>query len=154
MSNFFASPWIVAHQAPLSMGFPMQEYWSGLLFSFPGNLLDPQIKPESPPLAGGFFFTTEPSAAAAAAKLLQSCPTLCSPIDGSPPASPVPELKQHLHVDILYYSISVQLLGSTDYFRYFTMLFFHRKITLSRKISRAGLKNCEFFSYSFQYFKK
>ena len=93
-------------------------------------------------------------AAAAAAKLLQSCPTLCSPIDGSPPASPVPELKQHLHVDILYYSISVQLLGSTDYFRYFTMLFFHRKITLSRKISRAGLKNCEFFSYSFQYLKK
>ena len=37
----FASWWTVAHQAPLSMGFPRQEYWSGLPFPAPGNLSDP-----------------------------------------------------------------------------------------------------------------
>ena len=41
------------------MGFPRQEYWSGLLFPSPGDLPDPGIEPESPALVGGFF-TTEP----------------------------------------------------------------------------------------------
>ena len=40
----FATPWTVVHQAPLSMGFPRQEYWSGLPFSSPGDLLHPGIK--------------------------------------------------------------------------------------------------------------
>ena len=57
--SYVATPWTVAHQAPLSMGFPRQEYWSGLPFSSPGDLPDPGIKPASPPLAGGFL-TTEP----------------------------------------------------------------------------------------------
>ena len=57
--QLFATPWTVAHQAPLSMGFPRQEYWSGLPFPPPGDLLDPGIEPKSPALAGGFF-TTEP----------------------------------------------------------------------------------------------
>ena len=48
MSNSFATPWTVAHQAPLSMGFSKQEYWSGLQFPSPGNLADPGIKPASP----------------------------------------------------------------------------------------------------------
>ena len=39
-----ATPWIVAGQAPLSTGFPRQEYWSGLPFPFRGNLPDPGIK--------------------------------------------------------------------------------------------------------------
>ena len=43
----------------LSMGFPRQEYWSGLPFPFPMGLPDPGIKPASPALAGGLF-TTEP----------------------------------------------------------------------------------------------
>ena len=51
--------WAVAHQAPLSMGFPRQVYWSGLPFPSPGDLPDPGIEPESPGLAGGFY-TTEP----------------------------------------------------------------------------------------------
>ena len=54
-----ATPWNVACQAPLSLGFPRQEYWSGLPFPSPGNLPDPRIKPVSPALAG-IFFTTEP----------------------------------------------------------------------------------------------
>ena len=48
--------WTVAHQAPLSVGFPRQEYWSGLPFSSPGDLPNPNT---SPALVGGFF-TTEP----------------------------------------------------------------------------------------------
>ena len=44
-----------AHQTPLSMGFPRQEYWSGLLFPSPGDLPDPGIKLVSLALAGRFF---------------------------------------------------------------------------------------------------
>ena len=51
--------WTVALQAPLSMGFSRQEYWSGEPFPSPGCLPDPGIEPESPALAGGFI-TTEP----------------------------------------------------------------------------------------------
>ena len=43
-----ATPWTVAHQAPLSMGFSRQEYWSGLPFPSPGDLPDPGIEPRSP----------------------------------------------------------------------------------------------------------
>ena len=43
-------PWTVAHQAPLSMGFFGQEYWSGLPFPSPGDLPEPGIKPEYPAL--------------------------------------------------------------------------------------------------------
>ena len=44
------TPWTVASQAPLPMGFSRQEYWSGLLFSSPGSLTDPGIDPRSPAL--------------------------------------------------------------------------------------------------------
>ena len=44
----FATPWTVAHQAPLSMGFSRQEYWSGLPFPSAGDLPDPGIEPGSP----------------------------------------------------------------------------------------------------------
>ena len=44
------TPWTVACQVPLSMGFSRQEYWSGLPFSSPGDLPDPGIKPGSPSL--------------------------------------------------------------------------------------------------------
>ena len=46
----FATPWTVAHQAPLSMEFSRQEYWNGLLFPTPGDLPDPGIEPASPAL--------------------------------------------------------------------------------------------------------
>ena len=54
------TPWTVARQAPLSMRFPKQEYWSGLPFPSPGNLPDPGIEPMSPTLAGEFFTTEFP----------------------------------------------------------------------------------------------
>ena len=48
----------VAHQAPLSIGFPRQEFWSGFLFLIPGDLPDIGIEPTSP--AGGFFSIEPP----------------------------------------------------------------------------------------------
>jgi len=49
-----------AHQAPLSMGFPRQEYWCSLPFPSPGHLPDPGIEPVTPSLAGRFFTTKPP----------------------------------------------------------------------------------------------
>ena len=57
--QLFATPWTVAQQTLLSVGFPRQEYWSGLPFPPPGYLSYPEIKLASPVLAGRFF-TTEP----------------------------------------------------------------------------------------------
>ena len=57
--QLFATLWSIAHKSPLSVGFSRQEYWNGLLFSPPGDLPNPGIKPASPALAGRFF-TTEP----------------------------------------------------------------------------------------------
>ena len=49
VSNSFVTPWTIAHQAPLSMEFSRQEYWSGLPFPAVGDLPDPGIEPTSPP---------------------------------------------------------------------------------------------------------
>ena len=63
--RLLATPWTAAQQAAPSMGFSRQKYWSGV------------------PLPSPYIVT-----AAAAAKSLQSYPTLCDPVDGSPPGSP------------------------------------------------------------------
>ena len=63
VTSDFATPPTVACQAPLSMGFPRQGYWSMLPFPPPGDLPDTEIKPTSlasPALAGGFFPTAPP----------------------------------------------------------------------------------------------
>ena len=62
-SNSLAAPWTVDHQAPLSTGFPKQEYWSGLPFPSPGDLPNPGIEPVSPvspTLASRFFAIVPP----------------------------------------------------------------------------------------------
>ena len=60
--QLFATPWTVAHQAPLFMGFSWREYWSGLLLCpLPGGLSEPEIELASltsPALAGRFFTTS------------------------------------------------------------------------------------------------
>ena len=56
----FATPWSVACQAPLSMGFSRQEYWSGLPFPSPGALPDPGIEPGSPALQAGSLLPEPP----------------------------------------------------------------------------------------------
>ena len=106
MSDSFATPWTVICQAPLSMGFPRKEYWSGLSFPSPVDLPDSEIKLASPALTGRFF-TTEPPAKSklrefGCCSVAQSCPTLCNPMDCSMPGFPVlhhfPEFPQtHVH---------------------------------------------------------
>ena len=58
--QLFVTPWTVAHQAPLSMGFSRQECWSGLPFLLPRDLPDPRIEIVSPVLADTFFTTVPP----------------------------------------------------------------------------------------------
>ena len=60
MSDSLATTCTVACQAPLSLGFPRQEYWSGLPFPLPGDLPNAGIEPVSPALGGGFFTTKPP----------------------------------------------------------------------------------------------
>ena len=98
MSDSFATSWTVAHQAAPSMEFSRQEYCSGLHFLLQGilskhgsnwHLLHGQ--------ADSFLqccLGSRVCVAAAAAKSLKSCPTLCDPIDSSPPGSPVPGILQ------------------------------------------------------------
>ena len=57
--QLFATPWTVAYQASLSMGFSRQEYWSGLPFPSPGDLPNPGIEPRSPALEADTL-TSEP----------------------------------------------------------------------------------------------
>ena len=84
----FVTVWTVACQTPLSMGFPRQEYWSGLPFPSPGHLPDPGIEPASPELAGGFF-TTEPypgfSPSSAELSFLTWLSLACVMVGKSPP---------------------------------------------------------------------
>ena len=58
--QLFANPWTVAYQAPLSMGFSREEYWSGLPFPSPGDLPNPGIKPGSPTLWADAFPSEPP----------------------------------------------------------------------------------------------
>ena len=84
------TPWtVVARQAPLSMGFSLQEYWSGLPFPPPGDLPNPGMELASPKSPA--FFTAELPGkprygACMRVQSLQSCPTLCDPMDHGPPA--------------------------------------------------------------------
>ena len=57
--RLFETPWTVAYQAPRSMGFSRQEYWSGLPFPSPGDLPNPGIESRSPPLEAEAL-TSEP----------------------------------------------------------------------------------------------
>ena len=94
VSDSFVTPWTAARQAPLSMGFPRQEYWSVLPFLSSRDLLDPGIKPKTPALQvesciAGALFTTEPPGKQINMKMsylkpqasiihLTRCPEVCS----------------------------------------------------------------------------
>ena len=72
--QLFAAPWVVARQAPLSMGLPRQEYGSGQPFPSPGALPEPGIQPApllSPARADGFFTTSAPSSQFTVIQLVQ-----------------------------------------------------------------------------------
>ena len=78
--QLFATQWIVACQAPLSIGFYRREYWDGLPFPSPGDLADPGIEPMSLmfPAVAGMFFATESES-----EVTQLGPILCAPMDCS-----------------------------------------------------------------------
>ena len=111
---FFATLWSVACQASLSMGFSCQEYWSGLhallqgIFPTQGSNLcllyllhwEASSSPLGPP------GKPKSMIAADAAKSLQSCSTLCNPIDGSPLGSPVPGILKARTLEWVAISIS------------------------------------------------
>ena len=94
--RLLATPWTAAYQAPPSMGFSRQEYWSGVLLpSLVKVLVRPNLSVHhhtrnrtKTNTSRNSFITV--SAAAAAAKSLQSCPTLCDPIDAQPTRLPHP----------------------------------------------------------------
>ena len=77
--RLFATPWTVAYQSPQSMEFSRQEYWSGLPFPSPGDLLDPGIKPRSPALQADAFLSHQGSPVS----------NSCDPMDCSQPGSSV-----------------------------------------------------------------
>ena len=104
------TPWTIAYEAPLSMAFSRQEYWSGFPFPSPGDLLDPGIEPASlaSPALPGRFFSTEPPrkphllVSVQFSSVPQSCLTLCDPMNRSTPGLLVhhqlPEFTQtHVH---------------------------------------------------------
>ena len=101
------TPWSVAHQAPPSMGFPKQEYRSGLPFPPPGDLPDPGIKLTSPSLAGGFF-TTEPPGKATYVRLN----LMCQSQSPSSPALLFPSVFIHLFSTSVV-SVSALQIGSS-----------------------------------------
>ena len=77
-------PWAVAYQAPLSMEFSRQEYWSGLPFPSPGDLPDPGIEPRSPALQEDSLLSElpgKPTLVPHNVTIGQLCRTLCDPID-------------------------------------------------------------------------
>ena len=69
--RLFATPWAVSYQAPLSMGFSRQEYWSGLLFPSPGDLSNPGIELGSPALQADSLPAEPPGNPEGAGRLLQ-----------------------------------------------------------------------------------
>ena len=87
--------WTVANQAPLSMEFSRQEYWNGLLFASPGDILSPGIEPRSSALEADFFTAWATREAhkkplvKVNALVAQLCPTLCNSMNCSPPGSSV-----------------------------------------------------------------
>ena len=100
--RLIATPWTVAYQAPLSTGFPRQEYWSGLPFPSPGDLSCPGIEPESPALQADslqtelsgnliklVFQKSDLILSLSESEVIQSCPTFCNPMDCSLPGSSV-----------------------------------------------------------------
>ena len=97
--RLFVTPWTVIRQAPVSMGFPRQECWSGLPCPPPGDLPDPGIKPKSPALQADSLPLSHlgnPQWCIAHRKfsvclVIQSCPTFCNPMDCSPQGSYIHE---------------------------------------------------------------
>ena len=98
VSDSSVTPWTAAHQAPLSMGFPRHEYWSGLPFPSPGDLTGPGIKPRSPALAGRFFTV----GTQVRWGHTWFCSSHCPGREGLPPTLSRKEMKEEARLTALY----------------------------------------------------
>ena len=78
--RLFMTPWTIVHQAPLSIGFPRQEYWSGLPFPPPGDLLHPRTEPECPECATWKALKGTKNRMSVCL-VAQPCLALCDPMD-------------------------------------------------------------------------
>ena len=79
--RLFSTPWTVACQAPLPMGFSRQECWNGLPLPSPGDILNPGIEPWSPTLQADSLLSEPPRVVVMYTKVTQSYLTLCDPLD-------------------------------------------------------------------------
>ena len=129
--QLLATPWTAAYQAPPSMGFSRQEYWSGVPLPSPfygahnhynyvytkceilylmnsslSRLWEKRNLELWPSFITSFLWGVNILSPAAAVKSLQSCPTLCDAIDGSPPGSPVPGILQAITLEWVAISFS------------------------------------------------
>ena len=101
--RLFVPPWTVTCQAPLSMEFRRQEYWSGLPFLSPEDLPNPGIKPTSPHWQVDSFPLSHQGRWN---EIAQSCPILCDPIDCSLPGSSVHGIFQAIVLEWIAISFS------------------------------------------------
>ena len=99
-----AAPWTIARHAPLSMGSPGQEHWSGLPFPPPGDLSDPGIKPLS--LDQILHWQLCHVKVKSESEVAQLCPTLCDPMDCSLPGSSVHGIFQAIVLEWISISFS------------------------------------------------
>ena len=100
----FVTPWTVTYQAPLSMGFSRQKYWSGLPFPSPGDFPQPRNWTQVSHIIGRHF--TVWATREAKVLIAQLCPTLCDPMDYT----------AHLYSYIVHSIISVQFSCSVHSF--------------------------------------
>ena len=102
--QLFATPLTIAHQAPPSMEFSRQEYWSGLPFPSPGDPPDPGIEPRSPTLQADALPSEPPGKPSVQfSSVAQSCLTLCDPMNHSTPGllvhNQLPESTQLMSIE-------------------------------------------------------
>jgi len=111
--RLFATPWTVAYQASPSMGFPRQEYWSGLPFPSPGNLPHLGIEPGSPALEADTLTSEPPEKTTLYYTYSTIYFTQCTVIYVKPNFPVYPTLLTpltHIHTSILYICVSIPAL--------------------------------------------
>ena len=110
--RLFVTLWAVAHQAPLPMEFPRQEYWSGLPFPTPGDLINPEIKPVSP-ASSAVQADSSLIAAPGKPQVVNPNPPICATLSFPTPCPHVHSLHLCLYFCPTNRSICVISLGST-----------------------------------------
>ena len=118
MSDSFAFPWTVSHQAPLSMGFFRQEYWYGWPFPSPGDLFKPGTEPVSLALQAGFFTIDPPGKHVGYCRI-----TTCSVLPHS--------ISIVVQLCTVSMQCLIQLISSVRWYKLFPTFHWHNKATVT-----------------------